>query len=83
MLKHTKRALVLIVGVFFVLFGIIGLFLPFLQGILFLVIGALLLSAAALQKLKRKTGYGLRPWRKRRRRGILQPLIVPGCNRYA
>ena len=45
MLKHTKRALVLIVGALFVVFGIIGLFLPFLQGILFLVIGALLLSA--------------------------------------
>ncbi len=45
MLKQTKRAIVLILGVAFVLFGIIGLFLPFLQGVLFLIIGALLLSA--------------------------------------
>ena len=45
MLKQTKRAAVLIVGFIFVLFGILGLFLPFLQGILFLVIGLLLLSA--------------------------------------
>ncbi len=45
MLKHTKRILVLTVGVVFILFGILGLFLPFLQGILFLIIGVLLLSA--------------------------------------
>lgn len=45
MLKQTKRIIVLTLGVVFVLFGILGLFLPFLQGILFLVIGALLLSA--------------------------------------
>lgn len=45
MLKHTKRALVLFLGILFVLFGILGLFLPFLQGILFLVVGLLLLSA--------------------------------------
>lgn len=45
MLKQTKRIAVLVVGVIFVLFGILGLFLPFLQGILFLIIGVLLLSA--------------------------------------
>ena len=45
MLKQTKRIIVLTIGVVFVLFGVLGLFLPFLQGILFLVIGALLLSA--------------------------------------
>jgi len=45
MLKQTKRVAVLMVGVIFVLFGILGLFLPFLQGILFLIIGLLLLSA--------------------------------------
>ena len=45
MLRQTKRVAVLIVGVAFVLFGILGLFLPFLQGILFLIIGVLLLSA--------------------------------------
>lgn len=32
-------------GVAFILFGVAGLVLPFLQGILFLVIGVLILSA--------------------------------------
>ena len=45
MLKQTKRVAVLMVGVIFVLFGILGLFLPFLQGILFWIIGLLLPSA--------------------------------------
>lgn len=45
MLKQTKRAAVLVVGFVFVILGILGLFLPFLQGILFLIIGLLLLSA--------------------------------------
>lgn len=45
-------------GVAFILLGIAGLFLPFLQGILFLVIGLSLLSAESeharrwLEKLK-------------------------------
>ena len=31
-------------GVFFILFGLVGLVLPFLQGLLFLAIGIILLS---------------------------------------
>lgn len=34
----------LVAGVLFVIFGLIGLVLPFLQGILFLAIGIILLS---------------------------------------
>ena len=39
-----KRVLVLMVGWSFVLLGIAGLFLPILQGILFILIGLLILS---------------------------------------
>jgi uncharacterized protein len=41
----AKRLGVLIAGWFFIVLGILGLFLPILQGILFLVIGAYLLSS--------------------------------------
>ncbi len=33
-----------VAGWFFILLGIIGLFLPFLQGVLFLIIGAVILA---------------------------------------
>ena len=39
-----KRLLILLTGWLFVLFGILGLFLPILQGILFLAVGFYLLS---------------------------------------
>ena len=42
MQKHAKRILVLTVGIIFILLGLVGLALPFLQGILFLIIGFLL-----------------------------------------
>jgi uncharacterized protein len=41
---QTKRVLVLVVGWAFILLGIAGLFLPFLQGVLFLLIGLAILS---------------------------------------
>ncbi len=41
----AKRALVLIVGWAFIVLGIAGLFLPVLQGILFLLIGLVILSS--------------------------------------
>jgi uncharacterized protein len=44
MKKHIKRVTIQALGVAFVLFGIAGLVLPFLQGILFLIVGFLLLS---------------------------------------
>ncbi|MDI6760467.1 MAG: PGPGW domain-containing protein [Candidatus Brocadiaceae bacterium] len=41
---NVKRILILVAGWIFILLGIAGLFLPFLQGILFLLIGLYLLS---------------------------------------
>jgi uncharacterized membrane protein YbaN (DUF454 family) len=40
-----KRVLILVAGWAFILLGIVGLFLPILQGVLFLLIGLLLLSS--------------------------------------
>ncbi|MBZ5574093.1 MAG: PGPGW domain-containing protein [Acidobacteriia bacterium] len=42
---HLKRIVVLLVGWGFILLGIVGLFLPILQGILFLLIGLAILSS--------------------------------------
>ncbi|HUJ96382.1 MAG TPA: PGPGW domain-containing protein [Terriglobales bacterium] len=42
--RTTKRVLVLIVGWGFILVGIAGLVLPILQGVLFIVIGLVILS---------------------------------------
>ena len=42
--KHLKKILVAIVAVFFLLFGLLGIALPFLQGFLFIAIGIVLLS---------------------------------------
>ena len=42
---QVKRALVLLVGWVFILLGIAGLFLPVLQGVLFLFIGLVILSS--------------------------------------
>lgn len=44
MKRQVKRIIVLCAGTGLVLLGIIGLFLPFLQGILFIVAGLLVLS---------------------------------------
>jgi uncharacterized protein len=42
---RLKRAAVLVVGWTFILLGIVGLFLPILQGVLFLLIGLIILSS--------------------------------------
>ncbi len=58
--RHAKRILVLVVGWFFVLLGIIGLFLPILQGVLFILVGLIILSSEyvwahhLLRRLKEK-----------------------------
>lgn len=44
MKEGAKRIWIVILGFLFLLLGIAGLFLPFLQGILFLLIGLYLLS---------------------------------------
>lgn len=58
--KKFKRWLVLITGWGFVALGVAGLFLPFLQGVLFLLVGITILSTEyvwahkLLQKLRRR-----------------------------
>jgi len=42
---YTKRILLLVVGWAFILLGILGLFLPVLQGVLFLLVGLIILSS--------------------------------------
>ncbi len=42
--KEFRKKLILLTGIFFILLGLIGLALPFLQGFLFLAIGLILLS---------------------------------------
>jgi uncharacterized membrane protein YbaN (DUF454 family) len=60
MMRHFKRLGVLALGWMFILVGIAGLFLPILQGILFLLIGLAILSGEyawahhLLQKLKQR-----------------------------
>jgi uncharacterized protein len=44
MRPYLKRALVLVTGWASIVVGVIGLFLPFLQGVLFLLIGLVILS---------------------------------------
>ncbi len=44
MKQHVKRAAVVVVGTCFVVAGLFGLVLPFLQGFLFMAIGLMLLS---------------------------------------
>lgn len=44
MSRRVRHYLILTFGWFFIFLGILGLFLPVLQGILFLCIGAILLS---------------------------------------
>jgi len=45
MQPRAKRIVVLIVGWSFILLGIVGLVLPFLQGVLFILIGLFILSS--------------------------------------
>lgn len=58
--KRLKRIGLLILGWAFILLGIAGLFLPILQGVLFILIGLLILSSEyvwahnLLQKLRRR-----------------------------
>jgi len=51
MRRKLKRGIVAIVAFLFLIVGVIGLFLPFLQGILFIAIGMVLLSILS-QRIK-------------------------------
>lgn len=44
MKKQAKRGFVLLLSLLFFIFGLVGLVLPFLQGILFITVSLLLLS---------------------------------------
>ncbi|MBI3811429.1 MAG: PGPGW domain-containing protein [Nitrospirae bacterium] len=44
MRAFAKKTAIYLIGWFFILLGIVGLFLPVLQGILFILIGLLVLS---------------------------------------
>lgn len=60
MIAFTKKLIFLIVGWFFLVLGVIGLFLPVLQGLLFIFIGLIFLSKESkvahnlLERLKEK-----------------------------
>ncbi len=43
-MKYTRDIVLTVLGWAFIVIGILGIFLPFLQGILFIVIGVYLLS---------------------------------------
>lgn len=43
--RTMKKVLVLVAGWIFIVLGVIGLFVPFLQGVLFLLIGLTILSS--------------------------------------
>jgi len=48
-MEKFKHSVMLIIGWFFVGLGILGLFLPFLQGFLFIMIGLAILSTRSEQ----------------------------------
>ncbi len=49
MKMKMKRLAVVVAGVLFLIAGVIGLALPFLQGFLFMIIGAILLSISSVR----------------------------------
>jgi uncharacterized membrane protein YbaN (DUF454 family) len=51
-MESFKRIGLLIIGWFFIVLGILGLFLPILQGILFILIGLAILSSRS-ERIKR------------------------------
>jgi uncharacterized membrane protein YbaN (DUF454 family) len=66
MKRHVVRISKIVGGVAFILLGIAGLFLPFLQGILFLVIGLSLLSTES--ERARRLLEKLKAWARSKRR---------------
>ncbi len=66
MKQTTIRVLRMTVGVALVLLGIVGLFLPFLQGVLFIVAGLALLGRES-ERVRRWNEYLREQWRRRTR----------------
>ncbi len=50
----SNRVVVLIAGWTFILLGIAGLFLPFLQGLLFILVGIIILSSQLASTLLKR-----------------------------
>ncbi len=68
MKNHTQTMLKQIAGVALIVLGILGLFLPFLQGIAFIVVGAILLDNKYILKRVRKVqAYFRRKWKRKKR----------------
>ncbi len=55
-MESIKKVGLLVIGWFFIVLGILGLFLPILQGILFILIGLAILSSRS-EKIKRFLKY--------------------------
>lgn len=75
-MKHPALRIVRIVaGVLLIVLGVVGLFLPLLQGILFIVLGLGLLSVdiPLVRRLRDRLKHRLRERRKRRRARALDP----------
>ena len=49
--ERIKRIIEIVIGILFIILGIIGLFLPFLQGILFILIGIALITHKSFKKI--------------------------------
>ena len=54
MIKRIKRLIRVIAGILLIILGIAGLFLPFLQGILLIVAGLLILEYPPITRLVHK-----------------------------
>lgn len=67
MKRHVVRIGKLVAGGVFVALGVAGLFLPFLQGIVFLVIGLTLLSSES--ERVRRWLEGFKQWARDKRAG--------------
>lgn len=67
MKKHIRRKVKIAVGVLLLALGVVGLFLPFLQGVLFLIMGLTLLSTEStrakeyLHYVQDRAGWHRRP----------------------
>lgn len=54
-----------IIGIILIMLGIIGLFLPFLQGILFVIVGLTLLNGKVPAIIARGLRYVKKKWKRR------------------
>lgn len=69
-MRYVALATTRLIGIFFILLGILGLFLPFLQGILFLVLGLYFYSFSS-PRLRTRIDRWIAPY----------PRLVYACSR--